>query len=75
MKDADANGDDRLDQDEYMDYLQYMKWSLYVVPTGTLSNDTIKYLFETLVEVSGDREDENGKPQIDIYGAHIDDVS
>lgn len=76
MSDADKNQDDRLDYAEYETYLQLMQWSLYVVRQSVNMTQTIKDdLWHNMVRITGDKIDENGNPQIDVFGADIDEVS
>ena len=79
MDAADQNGDDRLDYIEYKNYLRYLALTLYTVP---LFKDEMvpegfdpESVFDLLVEAGGSVVNENGDPQIDIYGSNIEDVS
>lgn len=79
MDAADQNGDDRLDYNEFQNYVRYLALTLYTVPLfkdGLMPQDFDgESLFGALVEAGGNAMDENGYSQIDIYGSNIEDVS
>ena len=76
MDAADQNGDDRLDYIEYENYVKYLALTLYVVPLfkDGLIPEEFEDLFGSLVQINGGVVNENGAPEIDIYGSNINDV-
>jgi hypothetical protein len=76
LSESDRNGDDWMDRHEFTSFLKKFAWSLYVVspfPNGTIAME--QDLFESLVQLTGDQIDQDGKPIVDIWGSNMDDVS
>lgn len=79
MDAADQDGDDQLDFIEFENYVHYLALTLYVVPLfkkgdGSSMPQEFDTLFGILVQASGGVVNENGTPQIDIFGSNIKDM-